>query len=520
MKIYINTVLLFTFAARLYSQNLTVEIDSSNVTGLKGLHSFAFATHGDYWVFIGGWKRGLHGFYPNNAFPNSGRNDSAFVYDRINDQWWSANLNQLPQSQYGALTSTNMQFHQRDTVLYIIGGYGWNYSTNAHETFPSLIGINIPSFVNAVINGAAVSQHCRQVNDPWFAVTGAHLERIGTTYYLVFGHRYSGYYNLNPAPSVQSYTEEIRMFSIQDNGINLSFTPVDTIRDTLEFHRRDFNLVPQIFPNHDTGFTAFTGVFQSSVDLPFLNCVDITSNGYSVTTGPDQYLNQYHTAVMPVYAAGQNEMHTYFFGGIGLYYTDSSSNLHIDSLVPFVSTISRMTRDSTWSLTEYIESERMPGYYGTNAHFIVHPDIRITHDKIILADSLPNGRTLVGWIYGGIHADAPNVAYNTNQSRPSNSLWEVYMNKGISTGIVETTNAPFLCSVSPVPSSGIVTIATSGTEKSLSMRITSFSGQIVWSGTTLGSNETVVNCSEWSSGVYFVSIGDENFSLVRTIIIE
>lgn len=511
---------LFVFSKSFLSaQNITIEVDSTNAPAARGLHSFVFATHGNYWLFIGGWKRGLHGFYPTNAFPNTGRNDSAFVYNRVTNQWWSAHLNQLPQSQYLALTTTNAEFHQRDTILYVVGGYGWNFNTNSHETFSSLIGINVPAFLAAIINNQPLSPHCRQVSDPWFAVTGAHLERIDSLFFLVFGHRYNGFYNLNPSSQQQTYTEEIRIFTIHDDGQQMQFFPIDTIRDTVEFHRRDFNLVPQIFPGGDFGFTAFTGVFQNGIDLPHLNCVNITASGYTATAGPDQYLNQYHTAVMPVYQQQQNLMHTYFFGGIGLYAVDSNNVLVVDSLVPFVSTISRMTRDNAGQFDEFVEQERMDGFYGTNAQFILNPNVPAIHEKIINADSLPIGRTHVGWIYGGIHADAPNVAYNTNMSRPSNRIWDVYINVGSITSSIEPQEA-FTSSIVPNPAGEFFDIAFSSSLDSTLIKVVSMSGQIVWESASRINGPVRIPCSLWSPGVYVVAVVGNSFMQYHKVIIQ
>lgn len=507
-------------AAQQYFQ---VEIDTASFNNLPGLHSFAFASYNDYWLLTGGWKRGLHGFYPTNAFPNTGRNDSAFVINKTNGMVYKTHLNQLPQPMYQALTTTNAEFIQDDTVLYVVGGYGWNFVDNSHITYNSITAINIPSFINAVINGNAVSPYVRQTTHNMFRVAGGHLEKTDSTYYLVFGHRFDGYYNLNPGGLQQAYSNSIRKFRIDDDGTTLQIDSVTSITDTINFHRRDFNLVPQIFPNGDFGFTAFTGVFQYGIDLPYLNTIDITATDTFIRNNVTQYLNQYHTAVLPIYDSTNNYMHTCFFGGIGLYWVDQMNVLHIDSLVPFVNTISRMTRDPLGVVTESIEDMRMPGFYGTNAYFIPNDNFLYTHKKILSLDSLPMGKSLVGWIYGGIEADQPNVAYNTTLSRPSNILWEVYINKGTQY-VPEKVVSPFTLVVKPNPASETAFIlVTSTTANKAIMHLHTATGEVLMQkevslkpGQTTELNLPV---GKYAPGLYYITLTSDDFSVSKKLLV-
>lgn len=67
----------------------------------------------------------------------------------------------------------------------------------------------------------------------------------------------------------QVYTDAIRKFNLSDNGTIITITHLPTITDAANLHRRDYNAVPQILPNGSEGVTAFSGVFQPTVDLPF-----------------------------------------------------------------------------------------------------------------------------------------------------------------------------------------------------------------------------------------------------------
>jgi hypothetical protein len=164
--------------------------------------------------------------------------------------------------------------------------------------------------------------------------------------------------------------------------------------------------------------------------LPYLNTVDITANAYSVNNTFNQNLSQYHSAVMPVYDSLNNFMHTFFFGGIGMYYRDTITNtLVVDSLVPFVNTISMVSRDSVGNMTEYELPIRFPALLGTNAEFIPAENIKKLQGNIIDVNAL-NDKTLVGYIFGGIESPEQNIS----TTDPSNSfatqrIYKVFINK-------------------------------------------------------------------------------------------
>ena len=52
---------------------------------------------------------------------------------------------------------------------------------------------------------------------------------------------------------------------------------------------------------------SFSGPFQLTADLPYLNVVSIDQEGYHIVPEFAQYFNNYHCAVMPMYAAGADQ---------------------------------------------------------------------------------------------------------------------------------------------------------------------------------------------------------------------
>ena len=92
--------------------NYDVVLTPITVTGLPGLHSYAFGQHNGKWLIIGGRKDGIHARQPFNAFPNSQNNTDIYVVDVATNQLWSASVNTLPTGLKEQLQSTNMNFYQ------------------------------------------------------------------------------------------------------------------------------------------------------------------------------------------------------------------------------------------------------------------------------------------------------------------------------------------------------------------------------------------------------------------------
>ncbi len=327
-----------------------------------------------------------------------------------------------------------MEFVQRDSILYMIGGYGWSSALSDFKTFPTLTAINLNSLTNAVISSSSINNSFRQIIDTTMAITGGNGMMIDSTVYLVFGHKFDGRYNRVDSliTTIQKYSNQVRAFNIWDDGTNLTIANYQATTDTVNFHRRDFNLVPQIFPDRASGATAFSGVFQYNIDLPYLNSVDLKPGNYAVNNNFNQNLSQYSSAVMPVYDSTHNYMHSVFFGGISMYYPDTITQIMTtDSLVPFVNTISKVTRAPDSTMTEYALPIRMPAFLGANSLFI--PDTSIAHysGEVINLNHL-SGLTRVGWIVGGILSPDRNIADNDpGVSIASTEVFEVYIDKNV-----------------------------------------------------------------------------------------
>ncbi|RMG68653.1 MAG: T9SS C-terminal target domain-containing protein [Bacteroidetes bacterium] len=447
----------------------SLRLEEVVVPGMPGLQSYVAAQWQGEWLLIAGRTDGLHRRRPFEAFLASDNNQLVYVVDPEQAQVWSASLIGLPPSYYEQLQATNLGFEQRDSVLYLLGGYGYSATAGDHVTHPYLTAVNIPGMIAAVKAGTSLLPHLRQLQDDRMAVTGGYLDRLDSTFFLVCGQRFTGRYNpMGPTHGpgfVQQYTEEIRRFGITDDGTTLSLSGYTGWRDSAHLHRRDYNMAPQIFPDGTPGFTIFSGVFQHNVDLPWLNTIDITADTYRVVPAFDQYLSQYHSAHATLYDATEGQMHTLFFGGMSRYTLDSNGNLQDDPAVPFVRTVSLITRYGPDSLQEYRLPVEMPGYLGSGAEFFpAETTPRQEALDIIYLDSLEETETLIGYIFGGIESTGPNVFFSNDPtvSDASSRVFRVYLtpNSPSSTGLAHPIDGHtyFQAQLAPNPARDLVQI--------------------------------------------------------------
>lgn len=529
----IITILFLFFIVEISAQEspFQVLLKSLKIPEVEGLQVFALGQHDGKWLILGGRLDGLHRRQPWASFDEAGMNTQIIVIDPENKQKWTAPLTSLPIEMQEQLSSTNMQFQQNGDMLYFVGGYGYSKTASNHITHNKLTAIDVPKTIEAVINGDSFLAFFRQISDPQFAVTGGYLNKVYDTYYLVGGNKFDGRYNpANMATFTQEYTDQIRKFKINDDGVELSIIHLPSITDAENLHRRDYNVVPQILPNGEQGLTAFSGVFQVDADLPFLNCVNIDSSAYAVNDSFAQYYNHYHCAVLPLFSESTNEMHSVFFGGIAQYFDDNGV-LTQDNNVPFVKTIARVTRDASGNMAEYKLPVEMPALLGAGSEFIHNEELEYYDNEVLKLDELLEDTTFVGYIYGGINSSAPNIFFinDGTQSSASSQIFKVSVIKNNTVGVDEfniQSTDNFRMQVYPNPNEGeFVVRFNCSKQKSVLISIYSINGQLInkaeLTNLLSGTNEHRVQLLGLENGgTFMVVIQSEGKKAVQKVIIH
>lgn len=499
-----------------------------NIPDMPGLHSYTFAQHEGKWLIIGGRKDGLHARQPFNSFPASQSNTEIYVVDIEKHQIWSSTVADLPYGLREQLQSTNMNFHQIGDTLYITGGYGFSQTANDHITYPYLTTVNVSGLIDAIRNSRPLTPFLKQIEDDVFAVTGGHLKKLNELFYLVGGHRFDGRYNpMNNPTFTQTYTNQIRKFHIDNSGSQLSFSNYSAVTDPVHLRRRDYNLLPQIFPDGEHGFTISSGVFQIDTDLPFLYPVDIREKSYEPIPHFNQYLSNYHSATASLYDSINNTMHSFFFGGMSQYYYEDGKIVQ-DDLVPFVKTISRLSRDANGDLKEYLMPMEMPGLQGSSAEFILNPDLPHYHSKIIKLSEINDEQFMIGHIVGGIHSTSlnPFAMNRTHQTSADNTVYEVWLKyKPSSINEIEIDGKnPYDIKLFPNPFKKDITVVFDiRSSANVKYFITNSYGKMVHASHTLnfeaGTHSLIINdISQESGQLFLVMIFDDIYFVTKKLL--
>ncbi|MFM6946997.1 MAG: T9SS type A sorting domain-containing protein [Flavobacteriales bacterium] len=414
-----------------------VKLKADSIAGFNGLHSFAWGQHNGKVLLVGGRPDGIHARQPFNAFPASQNNQQLQVLDLISKQSWTRSLTELSTSLQEQLQSTNMNFYQDGNTLVLTGGYAYSNSANDHITFPYLTTIDLDGLIHAIIDNQPIASFFKQIQDEHFAVTGGNIGKIGSQYYLVGGHRFDGRYNpMNNPTFIQTYTDGLKKFELTPWGQPLAVLNYQEITDQVNLHRRDYNLLPHIYPNGELGYLISSGVFQINADLPFLYPVEIKANGHTAVNGFSQYLSNYHSSKLSAYDSATGIMHHLFLGGLSQYYYQNGTLIN-DPNVPFVKTISLLSQGSDAVYHEYVMAAEMPALLGASAEFVANENIAFYAQEIIDLTALSGDSILIGHVIGGLKSPTlnPFTVNNTGVTAANAVIYEVWLKRTTSSAI-------------------------------------------------------------------------------------
>ncbi len=438
---------------------LNVQTYNFGSADLPTLHSFAAGEFDGKWVLIAGRTNGLHGFGSSSPlnFPPSAQNHDVWVIDPVTKQSWHRSLDTdstLSAQTISELTPTNTEFAQLGDRLYMVGGYGARGTGSGFTTQNALTAIDLPGMVDWVMTGnGTASSHLRQVHDPMFQVTGGALYPLNGHMQLVFGQNFLGGYT----PATEgAYSQQVRSFDIVDNGTTLSVANAASTPPLAQYRRRDLNVFPTIARGAGgtltNGLVALSGVFTTT-NGAWTVPVQIDSAGNPSMADPalpgtfKQGMNNYDSAKLGLFSESTNQMHEVLFGGISLTDYDRTTNTFFqDNNLPFVNQISSVVIDGNGNFSQHLLGEfpqilDLAGNrlrFGANAQFFLAAGIPTYDNGVIKLDQL-TGQTVLGYIFGGLFANAPNT-------------------QGVSGAVSGASNQIFEVVYSPVPEPATITL--------------------------------------------------------------
>jgi len=333
----------------------------------------------------------------------------------------------------------------------------------------------------------ALEKEIRIVRDDRFAVTGGYLENMEGLFYLAFGQLFFGQYSTfgrpedslfakrrqtkileesagevhdvsqlrlaadGGVPFVQHYTEQLRVFTLEPSASKiLSYGATMTSDPSRSFHRRDGNFITTVEPaTGKARLAAFGGVFPPGVIGAYTQPIYIEGPGIYDIADFEQSFSQYECPILVAYDPDGKTVYQTFFAGIANHfyhltekqltdYRSVTAEGRNDGL-PFVNDISVVVQDADGTHSEFILPEPMPGHrlVGASTEFLpaVTPsgakDIRYAAvpEAVDLSKMKPGESRVVGYIYGGIEAEAPLPLIPNNGTSASDSVFAVTLTK-------------------------------------------------------------------------------------------
>ncbi len=364
------------------------------------IHSFAFGKYGEYVLMLGGRTDGIH--EKESGFENTKSNSNIYLWNTLNDSIIQYKPDSLNAELTDYLNAANANFIQDSQSLYIMGGYGQSKS-GIYKTYPLFLKINFKDCIERILLNKDISPTIKYIVSDQFAVAGAQLRIMDSLFYLVGGHKFDGKYSVDDHSITQKYTDALRIIKFFESGDTLQYALIKEITNDAVFHRRDYNVNPIIDRNGEIKLMVLSGVFQYNVARAFLNTALIQNQNYEEIFDFEHKYAAYNCARIGMFDHTKNEMHQLFFGGMAEYYRDSINAISRDGYVPFVKSVSSITRKNDGSFLEYLYPEELPGYFGTNSEFLLNPEIKIIYEDIIDLNSIQNDTTCIGTIFGGIY---------------------------------------------------------------------------------------------------------------------
>ena len=281
-------------------------------------------------------------------------------------------------------------------------------------------------------------------------VTGGGMAEAGNYYYLVMGQDFEGLYSTAQSdygkwPVNQVYTQRITALWFTPPP-NLSAAVLNVLQQdpndqTAPYNRRDLNVVPELSSSGDENIAVYGGVFVPGQETAYRNPI-LIQNGSDLSQVSatvqnfEQMMSQYECAQLWMVDQAGGNMIQVFFGGISLYYLDrKTGKFRMDEGLPFINDVSTVIHslNSPISWSEFARSEPLPGLMGTDAMFIPNPQVQAAANGVIYLNQL-QGKTLVGWVFGGIVAELPEAGgRSTPATHASNALYGIWVTPGTPT---------------------------------------------------------------------------------------
>jgi hypothetical protein len=434
------------------------------------LQSYSWLVHpSGSWLMVGGRRAGLHQFKPGgDNFPAPNR--SVWRCDPTTGSVVELfDLSRIDPAIGDPLMATDQQFcYDADTGEWlIVGGYGHDVVLDKYRTFDMLLRIPVVPFAATIMSeqttaqkAAALEKMINVQRDPFFAVTGGALRKLGSRYLLAFGQWMQEAYNPFVSSVDQRYINAVRFFRFDEQRRAIAMGELSSADLDQPFHRRDGTVVESIDPaTGQPRIVGFGGAFPPGKLDGYMNPVYVTEQDNQLVAVTDrsvtQLFNQYACPVIVVWDPSQQTVYHTFFGGISRswYWQTPDQNSVYEKVtaegrndgLPFVADITTLVQTPVSGAAEYISPEPVPhnSLAGASTDFIPVPTVSnpaVSPEGVVNLGQLSPGQTMIiGYIYGGVVADYPLPVIPNYGTHASNALYQVGLTHSPSSGYIPSS---------------------------------------------------------------------------------
>jgi hypothetical protein len=426
----------------------------AQAAALPALQSLAIAVVDGSWLALSGRTTGMHGFASgSNNFPRSGFNKFVYLIDpKVPRVVGHFDLTRLGPELGDPLTSTNVQSIQDGNDFFVIGGYGLDSVQRKMVTFDTVVRVRADALAKTLRDGTGDPEKIRAFfaigHDPRLQVTGGELKKLGDQFLLVFGQTFNGEYSVSLAEynrlggMQQKYTEKVRAFTLNSTLAIQTFNQFDGGFDSsLPYNRRDFVVSDAIRPDGTPAVQVYGGVFKAGQVAGLLTPIEIDGPPIKVRWVKTffQGLNHYDCAHIDLFDPSDKSQLTVLLGGISQFHYNAKKGAllrdqadldrGIDGL-PFIDTVSIIRRNAAGEYAQYVWPKPLPCLMGAEARFVPLSDAKPFANGVLNLANL-SGRTLVGYVHGGIEATRPYSAQPGGSTKSSNRLFRIWITPGL-----------------------------------------------------------------------------------------
>jgi hypothetical protein len=405
---------------------------------LPGFREPIVAEHAGKWMLLSGSNGQFHDF--EDDF-----NTDIFVYDPLTHKMTSVVIaeSNLPKEVKKQLASSVPVHLQDHNTMYIIGGYYNDKNDDSYTTLNTVTAIDVKGMMHAVLAGDTNLKpyvaYCSENTKPCpahFKVTGGQLGKLDEYLYLTFGHDCEGFY----CSTSQTYSNAIYKFTAKPNYkhntllINNIAKVVHADDDGSGWRRRDYSLAP--FKWHGAqALLAMAGPFTPDDNaMVWTNAIIFDKNLHYNSQFMSQQGNQYANAHVSMYSEKTNTSYVATFASLSNLYW-SVDGLKYDPTTPAGNILDLISATPYGDIREYVNLKPMCSgepldnclYMGIGAEFIPADH---SYDKtgMLNLDKLPpEGKTLVGYIYGGLISYNQEPFSAPQETFVTNKVYEVYV---------------------------------------------------------------------------------------------